>query len=101
MWGERVDETDFYGRVWPRSSATAEVLWSGSPKNISTEISYTHVESRLDRFRCYMLQQTHVPISPITPGYCESLKASLSEGTPTLYRVRSKNKNDGNIVSIA
>lgn len=99
MWGERVDETDFYGRVWPRSSATAEVLWSGSPKNISAEISYIHVQTRLDRFRCYMLQQTHIPVSPITPGFCESLLSSISvsEGT-NMYRVQNV---DRKVVSIA
>jgi hexosaminidase len=72
MWGERVDSTDFYERVWPRSSATAEVLWSGSPKVITTDLSYNHVQARLDQFRCYMLQQFNVPISPISPGHCES-----------------------------
>jgi hexosaminidase len=72
MWGERVDSTDFYERVWPRSSATAEVLWSGSPKNITTGLALDDVQARLERFRCYMLQQFNVPISPIAPGHCEA-----------------------------
>jgi hexosaminidase len=72
MWGESVDSTNFYERVWPRSSATAEVLWSGSPRNISTELSSDHVQARLARFRCYMLAQFNVPISPIFPCHCQA-----------------------------
>jgi hexosaminidase len=72
MWGERVDSTNFFERVWPRSSATAEVLWSGSPLNISTDLSNTHVQARMDRFRCYMIQQFDIPVSPISPGHCQA-----------------------------
>lgn len=69
MWGERVDETDFFERVWPRTSATAEILWSGSPQNM-TDISYSLVRGRLERFRCSMIDQFSIPASPIAPGYC-------------------------------
>ena len=72
MWGENVDSTNFFERVWPRSSATAEVLWSGSPKSISTELSSDHIQTRLNRFRCYMLEQFNIPISPVSPGHCQS-----------------------------
>ena len=72
MWGESVDVTNFFERVWPRSSATAEVLWSGSPKNISMDISYSHVQRRLAQFRCYMVQQFRISVSPIAPGHCQS-----------------------------
>ena len=71
MWGESVDSNNFFERVWPRSSATAEVLWSGSPKNIPTELSLGHVQGRLNRFRCFMIEQYQVPISPISPGHCQ------------------------------
>ena len=71
MWGESVDSTNFHARVWPRSSATAEVLWSGSPRNISADLSSDHVQTRLARFRCYMLAQFNIPISPISPGHCQ------------------------------
>jgi hexosaminidase len=70
MWGESVDSTDFFVRVWPRSSATAEVLWSGSPINSLSH--HSHVQARLEQFRCHMLRLVNVPISPITPGHCEA-----------------------------
>lgn len=69
MWGERVDSTDFFQRVWPRTSATAEALWSASPNNHS-DLSYSLVQGRLERFRCWMVQQYDIPASPIMPGYC-------------------------------
>ena len=72
MWGESVDGTNFFERVWPRSSATAEVLWAGNSKHIAAELSVDNVQSRLNRFRCYMLEQFDVPISPISPGHCQS-----------------------------
>ena len=72
MWGESVDSTNFYERVWPRSSATAEVLWSGSPKHIPTDLPSDRIQTRLNRFRCFMLEQFNVPISPISPGHCQS-----------------------------
>jgi hexosaminidase len=72
MWGETVDTSNFFERVWPRSSATAEVLWSGSPRTVPKDLSYVHVLERLARFRCYMIQQFSVPISPIAPGHCQS-----------------------------
>jgi hexosaminidase len=65
MWGERVDETDFLPRVWPRASATAEKLWTG---NVSSAV-HTAPE-RLEKFRCFMCQQGF-PASPIAPGRCE------------------------------
>lgn len=71
MWGESVDSTNFYERVWPRSSATAEVLWSGSSNVIPAELSFDRIQLRLDRFRCYMLEQFNLPISPISPGHCQ------------------------------
>lgn len=64
MWGERVDETNFMARVWPRASAMAEKLWTG---NI-TKAAQT-AERRLQSFRCKMLEQG-VPASPIAPGSC-------------------------------
>jgi hexosaminidase len=72
MWGESVDISNFFERVWPRSSAAAEVLWSGSPKTFTKDLSYVHVQERLARFRCYMIQQFGVSVSPIAPGHCQS-----------------------------
>jgi hexosaminidase len=73
MWGERVDATNFYEKVWPRASAVAEVLWSGSSIGSSkTEdsVSYSLVEARLQGFRCWLVQRFRLPLSPVAPGYC-------------------------------
>jgi len=69
MWGERVDATNFYERVWPRASAVSEVLWSGNAHNYS-DLSYSLVQGRLERFRCWLVRQFQIPASPIAPGYC-------------------------------
>jgi hexosaminidase len=71
MWGESVDATNFLERVWPRTSAVAEVLWSGSPTHHHT--SPLHVElirDRLADFRCWLVRRYALPASPIQPGYC-------------------------------
>jgi hexosaminidase len=69
MWGETVDATNFFERVWPRASATAEVLWAGGV--IDVETTHDEVQSRLDHFRCWMVQQFDIPAAPISPGHCE------------------------------
>jgi hexosaminidase len=66
MWGERVDETNFMPRVWPRASAAAEKLWSGN----STSAAETAKE-RLEKFRCQMLEQG-IEASPIWTGTCDA-----------------------------
>jgi hexosaminidase len=65
MWGERVDENDFFPRVWPRASATAEKLWTGDLSSAALT-----ARDRLEKFRCSMCQQGF-PASPIAPGSCE------------------------------
>lgn len=67
MWGERVDEADFFPRVWPRASATAEKLWTGN----SPEAKTTYLD-RLDVFHCLMKAQG-IPVSPLRPGSCAGL----------------------------
>lgn len=64
MWGEMVDETIFEPRVWPRTSAVAEKLWTGN----QTNATLTRFE-RLHAFRCKMVQQG-IRASPVQPGSC-------------------------------
>jgi len=65
MWGERVDETNFMARVWPRASAVAEKLWTGNVTNATTTAL-----QRLQRFRCYLVRRG-IAASPVAPGTCE------------------------------
>uniref|UniRef100_A0A7S3P380 beta-N-acetylhexosaminidase n=1 Tax=Amphora coffeiformis TaxID=265554 RepID=A0A7S3P380_9STRA len=64
MWGERADKTNFFPRVWPRTSAVAEKLWTGE----SAEAKATYFV-RLDHFHCFMIEQG-IPVSPLQPGSC-------------------------------
>jgi hexosaminidase len=65
MWGERVDETNFLPRVWPRASAMAEKLWTGNSSS-----AVLTAQERLEKFRCFMMYQQSFPVSPISPGTC-------------------------------
>jgi hexosaminidase len=71
MWGENVDATSFLERVWPRTTAVAEVLWSGSPTyNHSSPLQVELIQKRLADFRCWLVRRYALPASPIEPGYC-------------------------------
>jgi hexosaminidase len=70
MWGELVDATNFFERVWPRASATAEVLWAGGIGTDDTTIQDA-VRRRLERFRCWIIQQFDIAASPISIQHCE------------------------------
>ena len=70
MWAEHVNSTNFFERVWPRTSAMAEALWS-SNASYHGELAYNLVQGRLEGFRCWMIQQFDIPVKPIGPGYCK------------------------------
>lgn len=75
MWSERVDAANFFMRVWPRASAMAEVLWSGAaPRTVPQG---PHVEGRLARFRCFMVQQFGIAASPVIPDFCDGVDGLL------------------------
>jgi hexosaminidase len=82
MWGERVDATDFMARVWPRASAVAERLWSGSPpKSSYHELLTKTVQDRITKFRCLMVLRG-VTAAPIGPGSCPHEQPYLTKTTP-------------------
>ena len=62
MWAEKVDETNFDAKVWPRNSAAAERLWSA--KNVT---SIDSAEFRLAYHRC-RLYNRNINASPINAG---------------------------------
>ena len=62
MWGEQVDESDIDVRVWPRTCAIAERLWS--QKGV---LSHDDAQRRIDVHRCRMLRRG-ISASPLRPG---------------------------------
>lgn len=76
MWGEKVDDKNFFERVYPRASSMAEVLWAGGAP--TQQINKQSVANRLDAFRCYLVTQFGIPASPIKEGtgHCEAADSS-------------------------
>lgn len=64
MWGEQVDYTCIDTRIWPRTCAVAERVWS--PKDV-TNIS--NAEKRLILHRCRM-NRRGINAGPIRPDFC-------------------------------
>jgi len=54
MWGEKVDGSNLELTIWPRMAAIAERLWTDPPT-----FKVTDVQSRLETFRCLMLELGH------------------------------------------
>jgi hexosaminidase len=82
MWGERVDATNFMSRVWPRASAAAERLWTGSLKSAQET-----VRERIIEFRCHMVANG-IAAEPVAPGCCLREPDYIHEKRP---RMATKN----------
>lgn len=69
MWSEQTGPTVVEGRVWPRSSAAAEVYWSGS---YDAQGRRRTVEMVSERFYdwVYRLQTRGIQAEPVQPKYC-------------------------------
>jgi hexosaminidase len=65
-WGEVIDNLVYEERIWPRTSAIAERLWS--PMQINQLKPAT---KRLADFRCNTLVRRGVKATPIQPSYCK------------------------------
>lgn len=63
MWSELVDDESIDVKVWPRTAAVAERLWS-NPDTNSIE-----AESRLQQFRQRLIKRG-MHADPISPLYC-------------------------------
>lgn len=64
MWGEQVDGNNFSPRVWPRTAAVAERLWSRASVNDPNAAL-----SRLLAHRCRLVRRG-VAAAPLQPGFC-------------------------------
>jgi len=64
MWGEQVDATVIDERVWPRTSAVGERLWSAQSVNDDDAAT-----PRLIAQRCRMVQRG-INAGPIAPDFC-------------------------------
>jgi len=65
MWGEQVDATNYDSRVWPRTCAVAERLWSrweGEPDTVEAS-------GRLATHRCRLVA-LGIGAGPIWPDSC-------------------------------
>ncbi|CAM6097445.1 unnamed protein product [Calypogeia fissa] len=70
LWSEQADGTVLDARLWPRSSAMAESLWSGNrdPAN-STEKRYADAIVRLNDWR-YRMVGRGIDAEPLQPMWC-------------------------------
>ncbi|KAG0337869.1 hypothetical protein BG000_004843, partial [Podila horticola] len=77
LWGELVDDTNVDAKLWPRSSAAAEVLWSGNSDDSLTKLwdgykqhnnTLRTVEAldRINEHRFRMLSE-NIPAEPLMP----------------------------------
>ena len=66
MWGERVDATNIEARIWPRTCAVAERLWS-SPQD-TWDINAAM--PRLVDQRCRMVWRG-LRVEPLQPDWCD------------------------------
>ena len=60
MWGEGVDDTNFFDRVFPSVTAAAERMWSWDTEPAGAG-------QRLGTHRCSLVR-AGVPVGPIGPG---------------------------------
>lgn len=87
MWAEVVDDNNMISRVWPRTSAVAEALWSGFPSNTKRLSSQNvtrsfrvrshladeqkhKVSCRLEEHACRMNRRGIHAQPPNGPGFC-------------------------------
>lgn len=68
LWGEYVDENNFFQRIWPRTAALAERLWS--PAEVGRHDTDDQIVVRLSRHRCRMLAYRNIPAEPLGPDVC-------------------------------
>ncbi|XP_063826201.1 beta-hexosaminidase subunit alpha-like isoform X1 [Ostrinia nubilalis] len=79
MWGEVVDDTNVINRVWPRTSAAAERLWSAGLASNSLERNVRlsildKARHRIEEHACRMRRRAINAQPPNGPGFCVGAK---------------------------
>ncbi|XP_022826941.1 beta-hexosaminidase subunit beta-like [Spodoptera litura] len=69
MWGEVVDDRNLISRVWPRSSAVAEKLWSAESPRYNNSIT-KELNCRMEEHTCRMNRRGVHAQPPNGPGFC-------------------------------
>jgi len=73
MWGESVDPSDIFSRIWPKAAAISERLWNYYSANEKNAVDLAL--PRLSNFRCNLLERgiATAPLfapAPNQPGSC-------------------------------
>lgn len=82
LWSEQADPTVMDSRIWPRTSALAEALWSGNRDETGMK-KYAEATDRLNEWRNRMVTRGigAEPIQPLwcikNPGMCNTVHASV------------------------
>lgn len=82
LWSEQADPTVLDSRLWPRTSAMAEALWSGN-RDETGKKRYAEATDRLNEWRHRMVRRGigAEPIQPLwcvrNPGMCNTVHESI------------------------
>ncbi|XVF06569.1 hypothetical protein REPUB_Repub06bG0060600 [Reevesia pubescens] len=68
LWSEQADPTVLDSRIWPRTSAMAETLWSGNRDDTGKK-RYAEATDRLNEWR-YRMVSRGIKAEPIQPLWC-------------------------------
>ncbi|KAI4323320.1 hypothetical protein L6164_022935 [Bauhinia variegata] len=94
LWSEQSDQTVLDGRIWPRTSAMAETLWSGNRDSNGVKRS-AEATNRLNEWRGRMVSRGigAEPIQPLwcirNPGQAEKPDADCCAGANSLKAAAS------------
>lgn len=69
MWGEQVDSVVLIAKIWPRTAALAESLWSGNINRTTGKLRTNRMTLRILNFREYLLALGY-QVSPLVPRFC-------------------------------
>lgn len=69
LWSEQVDSVVLTSKLWPRSAALAENLWSGNVNQTTGRLRTNWMTLRILNFREFLLALGY-SVSPLVPRFC-------------------------------